>query len=120
VGNVVLSESFNFAAGMPNGPHDEIPAVIRTELNAYSDRDMMVRMRHLARKKRMRQPDITDEEMADYLALAEGFQNFAQWVSARRLKLQTPIRTTAGWATAIAFILGLLTAMLIAAIAITV
>jgi hypothetical protein len=120
VGNVVLSESFNFAAGMPNGPHDEIPAVIRTELNAYWDRDMMVRMRHLARKKRMRQPDITDEELADYLALAEGSQNFAQWVSARRLKLQTPILTTAGWAMTIAFIMGLLTAMLIAAITITV
>ena len=118
MGKVVLSESFNFAVEMTNGAHDGIPAVIRTELNAYSDRDMMVRMRHLARKKRVRQPDMTDEEMADYLALAEGFQNSAQWVSVRRLKL--PIRTTAGWATAIAFILGLLTAMLIAAIAITV
>ena len=120
MGNVVLSESFNFAAGMPNGPHDGIPAVIRTELNAYSDRDMMVRMRHLARKKRMRQPDITDEEMADYLALAEGFQNFAQWMSARRSKLQTPVRANTWWATAIAIILGLLTAMFMAAIAITV
>lgn len=111
---------------MPAGPHtsDEIPALIRNELNAYSDREMIVRMRHLARKKRMRQPDLTDEEMADYLALAEGFQNFAQWTSARRSELQTSfqtwVRASAGWPAAIAVILGLLTATLIAGIAISI
>ena len=113
MGNVVLSESFNFAAGMPNGPHNEIPAVIRTELNAYSDRDMMVRMRHLARKKRMRQPDITDEEMADYLALAEHFENSTQWISARRGTLKRPLGITVAWVVAISATLGFLTAMLI-------
>ena len=116
------SESFNYAGIMPNGPHiyDEIPAFIWTELNAYSDRDLIIRMRHLARKKRMRRPDITDEEMADYLALAENFQNFAHWMSARRSELQTPVRALAGWATVLAIAAGLLTATLIASIAITV
>ena len=118
----MLAESCDFACIVPNAPHiyDEIPAVMRTELNAYSDRDLIIRMRHLARKKRMRRPDITDEEMADYLALAENFQNFAQWMNARRSKLQTPIRSLAGWATVLAIAAGLLTATLIAAIAVTV
>jgi hypothetical protein len=116
------SERLNSLAGTPDGSHvdDEIPAAIRTELNAYMDRDIIVRMRYLARKKRMLGPDITDDEMADYLALAEGFQNFPQWMSTRRSKLQTPLRAATGWATAIAIILGLLTAMLMVAIAITV
>jgi hypothetical protein len=83
------------------------------------DRDVIVRMQDLARKKRILRPEITDDEMADYLALAENFQNLAHWISARRSKLQTPVYTT-GWATAIAIILGLLTATLIVAIAISV
>ena len=44
------------------------PAVIRAELNADIDRDMLARIRDLARKRRMLQPDIAEEEMADYLA----------------------------------------------------
>jgi hypothetical protein len=39
--------------------------VIRAELNANLDRDLLVRMRHLARKRRMRRSEISDEEMAD-------------------------------------------------------
>jgi hypothetical protein len=118
----MLSESCNFVAGTPDGPlvYDAIPAVMRTELNADMDRDMLARMRDLARKKRMRRPDISDDEMADYLALAENFQNLAQWMSARRSTLQSPFRASVGWVTATAIILGLLTTMLIAAIAITV
>ena len=56
-----------------------VPAAIRAELNADTDRDVLIRMRHLARKKRMRKPEITDEEMADYLALAENCANFEHW-----------------------------------------
>jgi hypothetical protein len=118
----MLSESFNFAGAPPDGPHvcDEIPSVILAELNADMDRDMLARMRDLARKKRLRRPEITDEEMADYLALAENFQNLKQWMSARRSTVQSPVRATRGWVTAATIILGLLTTMLIAAIAITV
>jgi hypothetical protein len=73
--------------------YDEIPPVIRTELNAYTDRDTIIRMRHFARKKRISRPDITDEEMADYLALAEHFQNLEHWISARRLTPQNSVHT---------------------------
>ena len=118
----MLAESSNFAAGTPYSAYvsDEIPEVIRTELNAEMDRDLLARMRYLARKKRIARPDITDDEMADYLALAENFENFAQWISARRLTLQSPVRANAGWMTATMIIVGLLTAMLIVAIGITV
>ena len=118
----MLSDSFNFAGAPPDGPHvcDEIPSVILAELNADMDRDMLTRMRYLARKKRTLRPDISNDEMADYLALAENFQNLAQWMDARRSTLQSPVRATVGWLRATAIILGLLTTMLIAAIAITV
>jgi hypothetical protein len=117
----MLSASRNFAGGTPDRPYvSEIPAVIRNELNADMDRDLLARMRHLARKKRMQRPDISDDEMADYLALAEDFQNFTQWLSARRSTLQSPVRATVGWVTATMVIFGVLTAMLIVAIAITV
>ncbi len=118
----MLSESCNFGAETRDEPHvyDEIPAVIRTELDADMDRDVLARMRDLARKKRMLRPDISDDEMADYLALAENFQNLGQWMSPRRSTLQSPVRATVGWVTATTIIVGLLTAMLIAAIAITV
>lgn len=99
---------------------DEIPAMIRAELNADLDRDVLDRMRYLARKKRMRQPEITDEEMADYLALAENCQNFEQWLSARHGTLERPLRARAAWVMATLAILGVLTAMLIVAIAIAV
>jgi hypothetical protein len=97
---------------------DDIPPLIREELNADSDHDVLVRMRHLARKKRMRQPDITNEEMADYLALAENYRNYAHWLSAREAEIQKP--ASAAWIAATAVAVGLLTAMMIIAIAIAV
>ena len=99
---------------------DEIPALIRHELNADSDHDLLVRMRHLARKKRMRQPGITNEEMADYLALAENYQNLAQWLNARATSLQKPSRASLAWIAVTAAAVGLLTATMIIAIAIAV
>jgi hypothetical protein len=118
----MLSESSNLAGPAPCRPFvsDKIPAAMRSELNADADRDLLARLRDLARKKRMMQPDITDEEMADYLALAEDFQNFEQWLSARRRTFDSPLRTSAAWAAATVAILGFLTAMLIVAIAIAV
>ena len=89
------------------------PAVIRAELNADIDRDMLAKMRDLARKRRMLQPDIAEEEMVDYLALAEHFENSTQWISARRATLKRPLRTTVAWVVAISATLGFLTAMLI-------
>lgn len=116
------SESLNFAGPVPDQPSvsDEIPALIRAELNADIDRDLLSRMRYLARQRRMLRPDITDEEMADYLALAEDFPNFAQWLSARRSAIEGPVRASARWVVATFAIVGLLTAMLIVGIAITV
>jgi hypothetical protein len=100
---------------------DGIPAAIVAELNADSDRGVLIRMRHLARKKRMRQPDITEEEMADYLALAENCKNFEEWRKARQGILEShPSGSTIAWALGTLAIVGVLTATLIATIAITV
>lgn len=115
-------ENFNSTAWIASEPtiNDDIPAVIQSELNGEMDGDTMVRMRYLARKKRMSRPDITDDEMADYLALSENFQNFERWISARRSAPQASGRPINGFLAVTAFIFGLLTAMLIVAIAITV
>ncbi len=100
---------------------DEIPAIVRAELNADSDRDVVVRMRHLARKKRMRQPDISDEEMADYLALAENCENFEQWLRFRRGAAEPgPSGGAIAWVLGTLAIVGVLTVGLIVAIAISV
>jgi hypothetical protein len=118
----MFSESSNFAGPAPDRPSsfDEIPALIRAELNADIDRDVLARMRHLARQRRTLWPDITDEEMADYLALAENFPNFARWLSARRGTLESPFGASTPWLVAALAIVGFLTAMLIVGIAITV
>ncbi len=100
---------------------EELPAKIRAELNADSDRDVIDRMRHLARKKRMRQPDITEEQLADYLALAENCENFEQWLKFRRGAAEPGrSRSALAWMLGTLAILGVLTAGLIAAIAISV
>jgi len=123
---IELPETSNFAGPTLDrrSVSEEIPAIIRAELNADIDRDLMTRMGHLARKRRLRQPVITEEEMADYLALAENFENHAQWVSARRGArrgtLKRPLRATMAWVVATSAILGLLTAMLIVGISIAV
>jgi hypothetical protein len=118
----MLLECSNFAVSGPSLPpdFDELPAAIRAELNADTDRDVLTRMRHLARKKRIQEPEITDEEMADYLALAEDFTNFEQWLRAHRSRVDAPVRTNAAWLAAIVTILGLLTMTLVLGIAITV
>lgn len=117
------SAILNCARMVPDAglPSDEIPPAIRAELNAQLDRDVLARMRYLARKKRMLEPEITNEEMADYLALAENFQNFAQWLNARRGELKRSVRARTAWAmVATLAIVGVLTAMMIMAIAIAV
>ena len=118
----MLPVGSNFAERASGGPYflDGIPAVIRAELNADIDRDLLDRMRALARDRRMLQPDITDKQMADYLALAEGFGNFARWLGARRGAVEVPFRASAAWLVGTLAILFFLTAMLIIAIAIAV
>jgi len=117
----MLSESSNFAGAddRPYASH-EIPAVIRTKLNAEMDRDLLARMRGLARKKQMLQPDITVDDMANYLVLTQNFQDLPKPLSARRSGLQSANRATVAWVTATVIITGFLTAMLIVAIAIAV
>jgi hypothetical protein len=124
VSSVALAEQSFFvgpAADSKPRSYGAIPAVVRAELNADSDRDVMVRMQHLARRKRMHQPDITDEEMADYLALAENCENFEQWLRFRRGAAE-PGRSgrAIAWVLGTLAIVGVLTAGLIAAIAISV
>jgi hypothetical protein len=98
-----------------------VPAAIRAELNADSDRDVLIRMRHLAGRKRMRQPEITDEEMADYLALAENCVNFEHWLKFRRDTTEhRASRATFTWLLSTIAIIGLLATGLIAAIAVSV
>jgi hypothetical protein len=98
-----------------------VPAAIRAELNADTDRDILIRMRHLARKKRMRHPEITDEEMADYLALAENCANFEHWLKFRRSATEhRASRGTFTWLLSTVAIIGLLATGLIAAIAVSV
>lgn len=98
-----------------------VPAVVRVELNADTDRDVLIRMCHLAHKKRKRHPEITDEEMADYLALAENCPNFEHWLKLRRAA--TRPRASSGtllWLVGILAIIGLLSTGLIASIAVLV
>jgi hypothetical protein len=118
----MLSEGSNLAGRNPNRSYvsDEIPPLIRKELNADMNRDLPARMRGLARKKRTLRREITEDEMADYLRLPENFQNLPEWLSERRSALQAPVRATVAWLTATVIILGFLTAMLIVAIAIAV
>jgi hypothetical protein len=118
-----IEENLNFIrpAMVLESRYDEIPVAIRAELNADGDRDVLVRMRHLARKKRMRQPNITDKEMADYLALAENCENFEQWLKSRRGTLEHgSFRASIAWVLSTLAIVGLLTTGLIAAIAVSV
>ncbi len=115
---LVLAEQ---GADLNKGPYDDVPAVIRAELNADSDRDVLVRMQHLARKKRMFRPNLTDREMADYLALAENCENFEQWLKFRREAVNPgPSRSTIAWVLGTAALVVLLTTGLIAAIAVSV
>lgn len=115
-------ENFSSVAWIADGfkMDDDIPAVIQIELDGDMDRDTIVRMRYLARKKRLSRPDITDDEMADYLALAENSRNFEQWISTRRSQPKAAVRPIYKFLAVTAVILGLLTAMLVMAIAITV
>ena len=99
---------------------DEVPAEIRAGLNFDTDRYLLARMRDLTRKRMILQPGITDGEVADCPALAENFENLAQWVSARPETLESPSRTSVAWLVATLAILGFLTAMLIVGIAISV
>jgi hypothetical protein len=124
VSSVAMAEKAKSASqGVDLKPprYGDIPALIRAELNADSDRDVLVRMQHLAQKKRAARPEITDEEMADYLALAENFENFDQWLKLRQgAAVAGPSRSTVAWVLGTLAILALLTTGLIAAIAVTV
>jgi hypothetical protein len=100
--------------------YGDIPEIVRAELNADTDREVVARMRHLARKKRMRQPNITDEEMADYLALAENRKNFKEWLKLRQGEA-APVASSGAltWLVGVLAVVGLLTAGLITAIAVS-
>jgi len=108
-------------AAVKSRSYPDVPAHIVAELNADRDRDVLARMQHLAEKKRMRQPDISEAEMADYLALAENCQNLEQWLKFRRGAMEPANRRGAiAWALGALAIVALLTTGLIAAIAVSV
>ena len=105
----------------PSFPYSDIPAVIRAQLNTDSDRDVLVRMEQLARRQKMLRPDITDEQMADYLALAENCGNFDQWLKLRHAaEASGQARSTLAWLLGTLCIVVLLTTGLIIAIALSV
>jgi hypothetical protein len=123
VSSLAIGENPNFIrpATELESRYNEIPAAIRAELNADGDRDVLVRMRYLARKKRMRQPNITDEEMANYLALAENCENFEQWLKSIPGTLEpVPSSASIAWVLGTLAIVGLLTTGLLTAIAVSV
>lgn len=105
----------------PKPPYGEVPTKIRAELNAYTDRDVLVRMEDLARRRRMLRPDVTDEELADYLALAENCDNFEQWLKFRRgAAVSGRSRGTIVWVLGTLAIVALLATGLLTAIALSV
>jgi len=124
VASIAFAEKLTLAdpvVAVKSRSYPAVPAVILSELNADRDRDVLARMEHLAAKKRMRQPDITEAEMADYLALAENCQNLEQWLNFRRTAAQPATRRgVVAWALGTMAIVALLTAGLIAAIAVSV
>jgi hypothetical protein len=121
VSSVAFAEKLTAATDSKTQPYGDVPAIIRVELNADRDRDILVRIQHLARKKRAQQPEITDEQMADYLALAENSENFEQWLQSRREAAAFgPSRSTIAWVLGTLAIVALLTTGLITAIAVSV
>jgi hypothetical protein len=105
----------------PKSLYGAVPAKIRAELNPDTDHDSLVRMEHLARRKRMLRPNVTDEELADYLALAANCDNFDQWLKLRRgVAVSGLSRGTIAWVLGTLAIVALLATGLIAAIAVSV
>ena len=98
---------------------DEIPVAIPPKLIADIDGDLLPTRCDPPRKRMTLQPDITDEEMAEYLASAKN-ENCEQWLSAHRDTLENPVRIIAVWMLATLALLGFLTVMLIVGIAISV
>ncbi len=113
-----LNNGVGWAAVHRSLGSDEVPKVIGAELNADIDRDLLARMRDLTRKRMTLQPAITDEEVADYQALAENFENFRQ--RPRQGTRESSPRGSVAWPVATLAILVFLTAMLILGIAISV
>jgi hypothetical protein len=105
----------------PKASYSEVPAKIRARLNSDKDHDVLIRMEVLARKTRMLLPDITGQELADYLALAENCDDFDRWLRFRR---DAPVSgrsyTAIAWIIGTFAIIALLATGLIAAIAVSV
>jgi len=85
-------------------------------VNAVLHRDPLAGMRALTHKSTLRTADAEENDSA---ALREDFENRAQEQGARRLALDSPTHTIA-WVVATLTILGVLTAMLMMGIAISV
>jgi hypothetical protein len=91
----------------------------RAGFNADLGRDPLATMRALTHKRTLLHPRTVDEETADYPALTKDFKNPAQEPRAHRFALEGPTHTL-GWVVATLTILGVLTAMLMMGIAVSV
>jgi hypothetical protein len=95
---------------------DEMPVVIPPQLKADSDGGLAPGTWDQVTKRILLQPDVADQETADYPALAKG-ENLEQWVSSYP---DTPLRTITARLLAVLVVLVFLTLMLIVGIAISV
>jgi hypothetical protein len=121
--SATFADKMNFALQVdgPKPIYSEVPAKIRAELNCDADHDVLVRMEDLAHKKRMLWPDVTDQELADYLALAENCDDFDRWLKFRRgAPVSRRSYATIAWLLGTFAIIALLATGLIAAIAVSV
>ncbi len=89
-------------------------------LHANIDLDLLPRMYNVTRQRKIRVPGAADEEAIDHPALTKNFENIAPHMRVRGFRFERPARSSAAWLVAILVILGVLTAMLIMGIAISV
>jgi hypothetical protein len=114
-------EEMNFALQVDGSKpiYSEVPAKIRAELDFDADHEVLVRM-DLAHKKRMLRPNVTDQELADYLALVENCDDFDRWLKFRRGAPVSRSYATIAWLVGTFAIIALLTTGLMTAIAVSV
>ncbi len=83
---------------------DEGPPLIRADHNTYIDRELSAAVHDRKRKRRVLQPRTKDQEVSHHPALTQAFENVS----------------SVAWVAAILAIIGVLTAMLMIGIAISV
>jgi hypothetical protein len=96
--------------------------VLRANYNSDADLELLVGIHDPKHKRRVPLPRTTEEEVVliHHPALTRKFKRRAQHPRRSQFTLQTPVRTSLAWLAAILAIVGVLTAMLMMGIAISV